>query len=247
MPYISTGEGQALFPQISWEKIDYDYPDGFDFTPGSDFHSRLVSLILERAHDARKAISERFPAWQEMDRKLKAYVSPETKKRMECHREDDPCNLEEETRIVFPYTYSMLEGLLTYLTSAFIQDPIFQYEGVEADDVIGAALMELVVQLHCQKTKVALAIHTTLRDSLAYGYGIAVPNWTRQFGKRIVKTSDPFTGMIFTETHDDMLFEGNCLENIDPDSAERFHGQRVHDLRSETSGSKRGFADLFRA
>jgi len=214
MPYISTGNEPTQIPKVQWEHISYDYPDGFNWTPGTEFHDKIATYILTRATDARAAISTRFGAWQEMDRKLKAYVSPETYAQIHPrHGEEKPCHPLEEARIVFPYTYSMLEGLLTYLTSAFLQDPIFQYEGVEEDDVIGAALMELVVQLHCKKTKVDLSIHTMLRDSLAYGYGVAVPSWVRQFGKRIVRTSDPAAGKIFA---DDMLFEGNSLDTIDP-------------------------------
>jgi hypothetical protein len=60
---------------------------------------------------------------------------------------------------------------------AFFQDPIFQYEGVEDDDVVGAMLLEQVIRIHCIKTKVPLAIHTVLRDSLCI--------WSRDWHPRV--------------------------------------------------------------
>ena len=228
----TSGGGGGYGPQLNFEKyehIDYDYPKGFDWEPDGDLHKRIASLILERAHEAHSAISTRHTFWHAMDRKLKAYVSPETIKKMNRaheHNEEMPCLVEEE-RIVFPYTYSMLEGLLTYLTSAFIQDPIFQYEGVEADDTIGAALMELIVQVHCTKSKVPLAIHTALRDALAYGYGVAIPTWRRRFGNHTLETSDPKITAALMEMYYEgeikeedfplkLLYEGNALDNISP-------------------------------
>jgi hypothetical protein len=105
---------------------------------------------------------------------------------------------------------------------AFFQEPMFQYEGVEDSDVIGAMLMEMVIKLHCIKNKVVLPIHTVLRDSLCYGIGIAIPEWRQLYGKRPVRSSvvtlSEF-GQTTTNNIDmieSLLFEGNALSNIDP-------------------------------
>jgi hypothetical protein len=116
----------------------------------------------------------------------------------------------------------MLEALLTYLSMAFFQDPMFQYEGVEDDDTVGAMLMEMVIRLHCIKNKVPLAVHTVLRDALGYGVGIGIPNWRRQYGKKVIKSTVTTESELGTETQnhnnfvDSLLFEGNSLDNIDP-------------------------------
>jgi len=216
LPIRVGGGGYSPLPRYElYEYIDYDYPEGFDWDPNGELHKRITALILERAHEARAAVSARVPLWRSMDMKLKAYVRPEVIEKMRKAQEREekmPCLVEEE-RIVFPYTYSMLEGLLTYLTSAFIQDPIFQYEGVEGDDVIGAALMELVVQVHCNKSKAALAIHTALRDALAYGYGVAIPSWRRQIGMEVIRTATPGERIFIP---DQLLYEGNALDTISP-------------------------------
>jgi len=116
----------------------------------------------------------------------------------------------------------MLEALLTYMSMAFFQDPMFQYEGVEDDDTIGAMLLELLIRLHCIKTKVPLAVHTVIRDSLAYGVGIGLPGWKQVYGMAPVKSSVITQSELgesqqsYTNFVESLLFEGNDLSNVDP-------------------------------
>lgn len=219
MPYIVTGDqtspsGKQDYTRYSY---DYEYPDGLDLKPGSKFHDELVAKILTRANEARTEISKRFDSWRSIDKILTTYVTPEDNEVILQQKEP-----KKPISIVFPYSYSMLEALLTYMSLAFFQDPMFQYEGVEADDTTGAMLLELVVRLHCIKTKVPLALHTILRDSLSYGIGVGIPGWTTQYGKVPIR-SDIITGSDLGTTHstqvdfiDSMVFEGNDLSNIDP-------------------------------
>jgi len=218
MPYIVRGEPTSWKNDIySRETFDYEYPFDLDLKPDSDFHNKLRSRIWQRASEARHEISKRFDSWREIDKTLTTYIPLKDKE--EKLKTKDPA---KPVSIVFPYSYSMLEALLTYLSMAFFQDPMFQYEGVEDDDTIGTMLMELVIRLHCIKTKVPLAVHTVLRDSLSYGVGVAIPGWKTVRGRRPIKSS------IFTESElggsetkivqmvDSLLFEGNDLSNIDP-------------------------------
>jgi len=218
MPYIVRGEPSSWKDDIyTKDNYDYDYPNGLDLKPNSDFHNRLRDKIWSRAREARNEISKRFPFWREMDQTLTTYVSLKDKE--ETIQKKDSS---KPVSIVFPYTYSMLEALLTYLTMAFFQDPMFQYEGVEDDDTTGAMLMELIVRLHCIKTKVPLAIHTVLRDSLVYGIGGAIPGWKSIYGKKPIKSSIVTTSSLGTNREgyvdmvDSLLFEGNDLSNIEP-------------------------------
>lgn len=185
MPYIVKGEPSSWKEDIyNKEHYDYKYPDGLDLKPDSDFHNKLRDKVWQRANESRHEISKRFEYWREIDRTLTTYIP--LKDAEEVLKQQDTA---KPVSIVFPYTYSILEALLTYLTMAFFQDPIFQYEGVEDDDTIGAMLMELVVRLHCIKNKVPLAIHTVLRDNLAYGVGIAIPGWKRTYGRKPIKST----------------------------------------------------------
>lgn len=221
MPYIVTGDLENRLDSYTSDltKVDYGYryPKGLNLKPGSELHNKLRSNLIRRAQDARVEMSKRFDSWNEIDRLLTTYV----------HLKDSEILLQEKdpnkpVTIVFPYTYSMLEALLTYLTLAFFQDPIFQYEGVGPEDVRGAMLLELVIRLHCIKTKVALSIHTALRDSLSYGIGISVPKWVTKQGKKAIRSSVTLSSDFLTTEQtqltwvDDILFEGNGLDSIDP-------------------------------
>ena len=218
MPYIVQGEPSSWTESYSAkDSFDYDYPNGLDLKPGSDFHNTLRDKIWQRANESRLEISKRFPYWREIDKTLTTYI-PLKDYEENIKSEDDT----KPVSIVFPYTYSILESLLTYLTMAFFQDPIFQYEGVESDDTQGAMLLELVIKLHCIKNKVPLAIHTILRDSLAYGVGIGIPGWRKLYGRKPIKSSiitlSDFGERVENniEMVDSLLFEGNDLTNIDP-------------------------------
>jgi hypothetical protein len=218
MPYIVRGEPSSWKEDIySKDNYDYTYPEGLDLKPGTDFHIMLRNRIWQRASEARHEISKRFDSWREIDRTLTAYIPAKDKE--EAIQKKDP---NKPISIVFPYSYSMLEALLTYLSAAFFQDPMFQYEGVEDDDTVGAMLMELVIRLHCIKNKVALNIHTVLRDCLGYGVGIAIPWWSQLYGKKPVKNVSAIESPLGVQTNnsvsmvDSLLFEGNALSNIDP-------------------------------
>lgn len=218
MPYIVRGEPSSWKDDIyNKTAFDYEYPYGLDLKPGSDFHNKLRSKIWQRANEARHEISKRFSSWREVDKTLTAYIPLKDK--------EESLKTKDATKpvsIVFPYSYSMLEALLTYLTMAFFQDPMFQYEGVEDDDTVGAMLMELVIRLHCIKNKVPLAVHTVLRDGLSYGVGIAIPGWKSIHGRRPIKSSAITQSELGEQTTHSvhmiktLLFEGNDLSNIDP-------------------------------
>lgn len=217
MPYIVQGEPDGQKIDYMEKDYDYDYPHDLDLRPDSDLHISLRNKIWQRARESRLEISKRFSAWNEIDRKMTVYI-PLKDKEKALEKKD----ASKPVSIVFPYSYSMLEALLTYLSMAFFQDPMFQYEGVEDGDTIGAMLMELVIKVHCIKTKVPLNLHTVLRDSLCYGVGIGIPEWETQHGRKPIKSQIFTQSELGNETINDvqfvdsLLFEGNSLSNIDP-------------------------------
>ena len=219
MPYIVQGDSKEVRSANYRDlKFDYDYPDGLDLNPNSRFHEELRSKIWQRAIESRRVISKRYDSWNEVDKVLTTYIPLSDKE----HSVKDK-DSRKPVSIIFPYSYSNLESLLTYMLAAFGQDPMFQYEGIEDSDTIGAMLMEQVVRLHCIKTKVLLKLHTILRDNFSYGIGIGIPEWVKRYGKVPIKSSITTIDDLGNETTEQMVdyvdgltFEGNALNNIDP-------------------------------
>lgn len=220
MPFIVDGDKTS--EQTSFESIDhhYEYPDGLDLKPGSEFHKKIVSKILSRARESAGIISKRHGSWNNIDRVLTTYVGLDEKEKA-IKKKDE----RKPVSIVFPYSYTILETLLGYLSAAFFQEPIFRFEGVSPEDIIGTIMMEKIVDLQCNKAKVALELHTMFRDGLSYGMGIAAPTWVKQHAMKTIKQDtgilSSITGL-FRKTgfekglEETLVFEGNKLNNIDP-------------------------------
>ena len=198
------------------QDFNYEYPDGLDLKPGSKLHDDIRDEVMRRAYASARTMSGRHDAWNVIDHTLTAYIpADEAENRL---KEEDS---RKPVSIVFPYSYTVLETLLSFYVSAFLQDPYFRYEGTGPDDVIGAILLEKIVYIHCIKNKVGLAMHTQARDAFAYGFGVVTPTWVTEYGKRNVKEKTAglfgFGGTEKIVTLDDQIvFEGNALENIDP-------------------------------
>jgi hypothetical protein len=223
MPSIAMGNIQSQRVLLQDKKYEYEYPDGLDLDPNSELHKLLVTRILERAIESHKVIQKRIPAWNTIDQVLTSYVSlSDNEKDIQYSDSRKPVS------IVFPYSYAVLETILTYLVMAFLPDPIFRYEGVSSDDTIGAILMEKIVQLQCHRSKAALYLHTMFRDGLAYGIGAVAPDWKVRHGFKEAMVEEPMFSMLpeslanvlpkrkTRQRVETVLFEGNTLSNIDP-------------------------------
>ena len=191
MPSIIYGNTDtANIGNLTSKDFQYEYPDGLDLKPGSELHEALKNKILMRARESAAAMSSRFASWNQQDQFVTAYKRTDDAEK-EVQDDDD----RKPVSIVYPQSYAILETLLSYMMAAFFRDPLFRYEGYSPEDVMGSILMEQVVNLHCNKFKVMLNLHTMFRDALLYGIGIVAPVW---------KTSSSGN------------FEGNALINIDP-------------------------------
>lgn len=210
MPYVVQGEATSGSSVMELRRdYGYKYPGALDLKPSSELHRKLVSHLIQRATVARETISNRFDSWRKIDETLTAFVAPtDAEKKL---KSEDP---KKPVTIVFPYSYAMLETLLTYLTGAFIQDPIFKYEGRGPEDAVGAIMLEAAVQYQCYRSKIGLALHTWFRDSLAYGVGAVAPIWESQYGMVIKKQN--FDGNFIKQETKELVYEGNRVENIDP-------------------------------
>jgi hypothetical protein len=198
----------------------YVYPEGQNLRPGSKEHQDLLTKIYNRARESSNKMSERFPVWKKIDRNLTAFVTTDEAERLVKEKDD-----RKPVSIVVPYSFATLETLLTYMSAAFLDSPIFRYEGVSPEDVIGAMMMEKVVDLQMMKSKAGLNLHTSYRDGYAYGLGIVAPKWDVTYGKKVQIQEDGFLSAVLKKfvglgpkkvNVDAVLYEGNRLQNIDP-------------------------------
>lgn len=225
-------------------KFDYKdrYPEGIDLDPKSDSHSKLLAYLGERAAAARNSIATRFDSWRTVDSKLTGYIDLSTDEKKV--KEKD---IRNPVSIVIPVTYATLDTYRTFLASAFLNDPVFRYNPQDESDVVGAALMERLIQSHTHRFNVTLPLMTLWRDGLAYDFGMVHPIWKMKRGKRKVRRSsfeyqDPLISSIFApleefdaeELEDTILFEGNALMNIDPYQILPDPGVPLHRLQEGT-------------
>ena len=192
MPVIIYGNAgkRAVTAGLTKETFDYNYPEGLDLKPGSKLHNFIIDKVLERAQESAGIMQDRFASWNEQDKFLTAYKRIDTEESNILLSDD-----RKPVSIVFPYTYAILETLLSYMMAAFFRDPLFRYEGYSPDDVMGSIILEKVINLHCNKFKAMLNLHTMYRDAFTYGIGVVAPIWKQSTNG---------------------LFEGNALINIDP-------------------------------
>ena len=156
----------------------------------------------------------RFPSWNEIDHTLTTYIDLSTEEKSVKDADN-----RKPVSLVFPHSYAILETILGYLISALFQEPIFRYEGVGPDDIIGAIMMEKLIDLQANRNKFMLNLHTQFRDSLSYGYGVVAPTWDTKKGfKTVMRETSRWFGPPVKEkvTEEAIIFEGNALSNIDP-------------------------------
>jgi len=218
MPNIVIGnpDGGQVDSTITSQDMDYDYPYDLDLRPGSKLHEKIKTELMTRARESHSLISKRVNSWNQIERVMTAYVDLSAS-------EKDVVNSDNRkpVSIVFPYTYVILETVITYLTMVFLNDPLFRYSGFSPEDTVGGMLLEKTVQNQCNFFKVPLSIYVFLRDAIVYGLGAAAPVWKVKEGwvAREEKGGllDFFRGNSRKKVYEEgIVYEGNALENIDP-------------------------------
>lgn len=195
--------------------FDYSYPNDLSLKPGSEQHRNIKDRLLQRANESHRVMSKRYSEWERIDKTLRVYVPPEADEKEE-----------KSYEIVVPESHATLDILLTYMSSAFLQDKIWTYDGVSPNDALGAMLMTHVVDHQANRFKAGLALHTQWRDAFSYGFGVCVPHWEREMGhtteldERGVMSEENnlflLTDVERRRSEYKLLYEGNKLKNIDP-------------------------------
>lgn len=202
------------------DKLDvdhgYDYPEGIDLSPRSEDSLRLASDIYEFAQSSRNYMQTRYPTWRKIDKALRLYVEQTTEEK----ERDEKAGKE---KIVIPMTYAIYDVLMTYMSMAFLELPIFRYEGVDKYDEPRAKILQEVIDKHVRNNKVPLSLLTMFADGIKYGIGPVYPNWLiekrKGYKKHIRTEKSEVTGetiQIPEYKKEDIIIESNNLTNIDP-------------------------------
>lgn len=201
--------------------MEYEYPYELDLRPSSKLHKKLLEKLNNRVKESSEEMSKRHSSWQSVDKSLTAYVKTDDYEDLIKQKDD-----RKPVSIVIPYSYATLETLLTYFVAAFLEAPIFKYEGANPKSVVGAFLMQKVIENHCNTYKVGLNLHTQFRDSFAYGLGGTAVTWERTHGFKTVMQPQGFMSQVLGKFIDlkppervqqpTLLAEGSALKNIDP-------------------------------
>jgi hypothetical protein len=210
--YITGGYKKGTIRFNILKNLEYKYPKdannkAMDLKPGSILHNKIIEEVNRRAQASYDVMKRRHPYWNAIDEKLTSYITLDEKETL--IKAND---VRKPVAVVVPYSYATLETLITYMVTAFLELPYFKYEGVGDEDVIGAALLEKIIEIHCNRFRVGLSLHTNFRDALAYGFGVGSPSWAEKWGW--MRRPNPVDGTI--AKLDSLLYEGNELLNIDP-------------------------------
>jgi len=217
---LSAQEKQDLFNM----DLDYEYPRGLDLHPKSELHKNLLWKILESAENSKRVLDGMKPEWKKLDWSLNAYVPLD-----EAESITKTKDWRKPVSVVVPMTFASRETFLTYLHSAFIQNPIHRYRG-HGDSRVATMLLERVIAKQCQWFKEILKLNTLWSDGLTYGVGAAHTRWAKHRVKRTITTEvddllqealkgTPYSskmGDIIRYLEDDVAYEGTRLDNIDP-------------------------------
>lgn len=207
MPVRLAGNPKSLGGGIvgtEYPEYKKGYPKGMDLRPNFNEHSKLLSRIMDKAQVSfERSKRDRHRQWEDIDKVLKAYVNPEAPKTQR--------NGGEYDKIVLPLSYINLETIMTYMVSAFFNDPIWRYTGTGPEDSTSAAMLTEVVNVHIKRFTSALKLYSAIRDMFAYGIGISAPIWTKQYGHEISIGSN---GKKISERK--VVFQGNDLQAISP-------------------------------
>jgi len=215
MPFRVPDERFRQIPDTRRGKIKYNYPLDLDLRPGSKLHNNLVDKVFEAAEESHHEISKRYGSWEEVDKTNTAFIRQDAAERSLTDFDD-----RKPTSIVIPMSFVVKQTLLTALSASFLVDSPFRYSGSGPEDVLGAIMLEKNIEQQVMRSKMKLAIHVALSDSLSYGIGIISPIWQREWGLNAINDEIQVVPGFTTKNQrieeDVLLYEGNILDNISP-------------------------------
>lgn len=219
MPYAIPAGNNAL-DQIGSERL---YPQDaygeLDLHPSSELSKFIISECMRRAQAGRDAIKAKFPTWRTLDQVQTAY-----KVLSEKDREAQITDENRPVAIVVPASMAILDTLITYNLATFGELPYYRYRPVSPEDAVAVLKLQAIIELQSVHFSHLCDLHTQIRDSLMYGFGMVVPRWAYHHGQVPIKKNTNvmladgsiIPGSPSFEWEDKIIYEGHELEVPDP-------------------------------
>lgn len=142
--------------------------------PQSSQHSQLKQLVMTAFSYSKERMEKRYPAWKRSERVYRCYVDPNVTDPEAGTKKENPF----ERHIYIPYGRFNSEILLTYLLSVYTQrSPMFQLDGREPDDDLGAQLWTSVLDYQFNQMNILPLLFTYHLDSLKADFGAIKTTW----------------------------------------------------------------------
>lgn len=187
---------------------------------GSELHGKILARLRSRLEMSRRAMTDRYQAWDEADDNVRGYVDISRKARRGDKTTDtSKRELPFDRAIKIPVSRVIHETRKTQLVSLFLhRDPPLHVEGRAPEDVTPAKLLEAVLAYDCQQMNYPLVMYALAQDADKYGLGVLYDTWDTEYGyKRQTETVETIFGPVqIPKSEWGLIKEFNRWECVDP-------------------------------
>ena len=216
------GLGQGQFPKLTKAQKAMSPIERLD-DPG--LHKLVLEHINKRLKTSEEAMSRFYGRWRVSEMKYQAFIDlPDWEK--ELKRLSDKGEPAKMVSITVPYSFSVLNTIVTYLVHVFCGNtPMFPVSSDKSAYVDSAQYMEQVLQYNCNHTRMIKHLFQFFNDACMYGVGIIRNQWKVEKKLRtswLETSSLGFGGLSMgpkkwiRSRSKRTVFEGNEVCSIDP-------------------------------
>lgn len=216
------GLGSGTFPKLTKAQKGMKPIDRLE---DSKLHDGVLEHLNKRLRYSEEKMTQFYSRWRVMELKYQAFIDlPDWEK--ELKRLTDKAQPAKLVSITVPYSFSVLNTIVTYLVHTFCGNvPMFPVTANKSAFTEAASNMEQVIQYNADHTRLIKHLFQFLNDSAMYGIGVLRNQWKveEKMRTRWIETSSlGFGGLSLgpkkwiRDRKKTKIFEGNEICSIDP-------------------------------
>ncbi len=152
----------------------------------TSLHQKTISRLIARRRLSERSMNRRYDSWNAVDENCRLFIDLTRSTKHDSTKAEIPW----ARSIVVPMSYAILQVYLTQLMGIFTKrDPAMEIQGVGAEDVKPAKLMNAVIAYDQVQTNYILELHTAIKDAMKYGLGGFNDCWFEKFGYKTSHTA----------------------------------------------------------